>query len=145
MFDKNALQDAVAKHGNVARVVIAASDGSSPRETGAAMLVWRGGQSGTIGGGALEWQATQDACALLASGRSTRLDRVPLGPALGQCCGGAVALLTEVYDAAALASLPDDVVARPVDGRDMPLAVKRLLANARGMGTLPQAQLLQGW
>ena len=145
MFDKNALQDAVAKHGKVARVVIAASDGSSPRETGAAMLVWRGGQSGTIGGGALEWQATQDACALLASGRSTRLDRVPLGPALGQCCGGAVALLTEVYDAAALASLPDDVVARPVDGRDMPLAVKRLLANARGKGTVPHVQLLQGW
>ena len=145
MFDKNELQDAVAKHGKVARVVISAFDGSSPRETGAAMLVWRGGQSGTIGGGALEWQATQDARALLANGHRTRLDRVPLGPALGQCCGGAVTLLTEVYDVAALASLPEDVVARPVDGRDMPLAVKRLLANARGMGTLPQAQLLQGW
>ena len=145
MFDKNELQDAVANHGKVARVVIAAFDGSSPRETGAAMLVWRGGQSGTVGGGALEWQASQDARALLASGHSTRLDRVPLGPALGQCCGGAVTLLTEVYDTAALASLPEDVIARPVDGRDMPLAVKRLLANARGMGTLPQAQLLEGW
>lgn len=145
MFDRLALQASVTQHGHVARVVVAAFEGSSPRETGAAMLVWRGGQSGTIGGGALEWQATQDARALLANGHRTRLDRVPLGPALGQCCGGAVTLLTEVYDTAALASLPEDVVARPVDDRDMPLAVKRLLANARGMGTLPQAQLLQGW
>jgi xanthine dehydrogenase accessory factor len=109
------------------------------------MLVWANGQSGTIGGGALEWQAAKDARALLAGGKYTCLDRVPLGPALGQCCGGAVTLLTEVYDASTLASLPCDVVARPTDGRDMPLAVKRLLANARGMGTVPQAQLLQGW
>ena len=145
MFDLDALQTAVALHGRVARVVIAAFDGSSPRETGAAMLIWADGQSGTIGGGALEWQATQDARAMLATGRATQLARVPLGPALGQCCGGAVTLLTEVYDANAVSALPDDVIARAIDGRDMPLAVKRLLANARGMGAMPQPQLLQGW
>lgn len=145
MFDRDALLSAVARHGRVARVVIAAFDGSSPRETGAAMLVWADGQSGTIGGGALEWQALGRARAMLASDRRTRLDRVPLGPALGQCCGGAVTLLTEAYDANAVAALPDDVIARTMDGGDMPLAVKRLLSQARNTGMLPQAQMLQGW
>ena len=55
MFDLAGLQAAVASQGRVARVVIAAHEGSSPREVGAAMLVWAGGQSGTVGGGALEW------------------------------------------------------------------------------------------
>ena len=159
MFDRNALQDAVAKHGRVARVVIAAYDGSSPREVGAAMLVWEGGQSGTIGGGALEWQATGRARALLAhpGGEGTGvggglarsppsgLDRIPLGPALGQCCGGAVTLLTEVYDAKTVAALPGDIIARPVDGLAMPLAVKRILDGARGKGQMPAPQLMQGW
>ena len=39
MFDLTALAQALATHGRVARVVIAAHDGSSPREVGAAMLV----------------------------------------------------------------------------------------------------------
>ncbi|MCB1342020.1 MAG: xanthine dehydrogenase accessory protein XdhC, partial [Pseudooceanicola sp.] len=52
-FDLDALRAAVASHGRVARVVVAAVQGSAPREVGAAMLVWDGGQSGTIGGGAL--------------------------------------------------------------------------------------------
>ena len=53
MFDVSALKTAVACHGRVARVVIAAYSGSSPREVGAAMLVWADGQSGTVGGGAV--------------------------------------------------------------------------------------------
>ncbi|MFN4129047.1 MAG: xanthine dehydrogenase accessory protein XdhC [Paracoccaceae bacterium] len=144
MFDPGAVAAAVTAHGAVARVVIAAHDGSSPREAGAAMLVWQTGQSGTIGGGALEWAATAEARAMLATG-GHRLQRVPLGPALGQCCGGAVTLLTEVYDAGCLPVAEAGVVARSVNGRDMPLAVKRLLDQARGQGVMPGPQLLQGW
>jgi xanthine dehydrogenase accessory factor len=104
------------------------------------MLLWPGGQSGTIGGGTLEHQATQSALSLIPQG-GTRLDRIPLGPALGQCCGGAVTLVTEVYD-----GVPDGpVIARSVSGQPMPLAVKRLLAAARGQGDQPRTQLLQGW
>lgn len=143
MFDLVALQAAVRTHGRVARVVIAGFEGSAPREVGAAMLVWATGQSGTIGGGALEWQAGQKARALLPS-RTAQLARIPLGPALGQCCGGAVTLLTEVYGAEAL-HLEGPVIARPVDGSPMPLAVKRLIATARGQGILPAPHLLQGW
>lgn len=144
MFDLAGLCAAVAAYARVARVVIAGYDGSSPREVGAAMLVWADGQLGTVGGGALEWQAVGRARAMLAQGGS-RIDREALGPKLGQCCGGAVTLLTEVYTAEAAAGLDADLIARPVDGRPMPLAVKRLLAAARGQGVRPPPQLLQGW
>lgn len=140
MFDRAALRHALTRHPRVARVVVAAVEGSGPREVGAAMLLWPGGQSGTIGGGTLEHQATLSALALLPQG-GTRLDRIALGPALGQCCGGAVTLVTEVYDA-----VPDGpVIARPTAGQPMPLTVKRLLAAARGQGAQPATQLLQGW
>lgn len=132
----------MAIHGPVARVVIAAHDGSSPREVGAAMLVWRDGQQGTIGGGALEWEAMARARAMLDAG-GMRVDREALGPKLGQCCGGAVTVLTEVYDAVPVAEA--GMMARSVDGREMPLAVKRLLERARGEGVMPAPQLVQGW
>lgn len=143
MFDLAALQQAVASHGPVARVVIAGFKGSSPREVGASMLVWQGGQSGTIGGGALEWQATERARTLLSAG-GHRLDTDALGPALGQCCGGVVTLLTEVWHAGNLPDA-DTILARSLDGSAMPLAVRRLIDRARSQGATPEAQLLQGW
>ena len=140
-FELEILRDAVACHGQVTRVVIAALRGSSPRETGAAMLVWKDGQSGTIGGGALEFEAAQAARAG-ASGISQHA----LGPDLGQCCGGAVTLLSEVYDRASVAALDTAVIARAV-GADcpLPLSVKRLLAQARAQGIAPETQLRDGW
>ncbi len=140
-FDLEGLRAAVAAHGRVTRVVIAAIRGSSPREVGAAMLVWKDGQSGTIGGGALEFQAAEAA----RTGR-LGLSRHALGPELGQCCGGAVTLLTEVWDAARLEAIDGAVVARAVGGAaPAPLMVKRLLARARGQGVLPEAQLVGDW
>ena len=140
MFDLPALTAAVHQYGRVARVVIASHDGSAPRETGASMLVWASGQSGTIGGGALEYQATR---AARAQTQACTLARIPLGPALGQCCGGAVTLVTEVFTASTLPQGP--IVARSVDGSPMPLAVQRLMAQARGQGAQPVTQVLQGW
>lgn len=125
--------------GPVARVVVTEVQGSAPREVGASMLVWAGGQSGTIGGGALEYQACADARDLLASGGRKRVARVALGPNLGQCCGGAVGLLTEVYERA-----PAGILARPLgDASEMPLAVARLLAQTRHAVIAPQ--VVQGW
>ncbi len=137
MFDIGALQEAL-QFGRVARVVIAGFDGHSPREVGAAMLVWGAGQSGTIGGGALEFQAVARARAMLVAGGS-RWDREALGPSLGQCCGGVVTLLTEVYDA-----VPEGPVVARGPG-EMPLAVSRMLAAARGQGVMPAVGMVQGW
>jgi xanthine dehydrogenase accessory factor len=144
VFDLAALSAALAAHGRVARVVIAAHEGSSPREVGAAMLVWADGQSGTIGGGALEHAAATKARDLLAGGASPTLPevgRIALGPALGQCCGGAVTLWTERFDRVPEAL--DGVLARGPGA--MPLAVKRILAAARGQGLRPAPGLVQGW
>lgn len=146
-FDLAGLRDAVARHGRVARIVIAQVRGSAPREVGAAMLVWPGGQSGTIGGGTLEYQATESALAMLSSAAEARLSQHALGPDLGQCCGGSVQLLTEVYDPARLSGCEgQEVIARPVvAGAGMTLPVQRLLNEARGQGQSPAPQLVAGW
>lgn len=108
------------------------------------MLVWPGGQSGTIGGGALEFSAAK--AALDVQPGQPRLTRHALGPDLGQCCGGAVWLLSECYDQHALNALDDEVVARPVQETGAaPLSVKRILAAARSTGFAPPAQLIDGW
>jgi len=146
-FDIEALRAAVAAHGAVMRVAIAAVAGSSPRDPGAAMLVWPDGQSGTIGGGALEWQAAADARAMLTVGAPDRLARHALGPALGQCCGGAVTLALERWDAARVAALdPARPVLRRIEGAaPVPLALRRVLRDARGVGVPPPVLLAQGW
>ena len=142
-FDLEALRAAVKQHGQVMRVVIAATRGSSPREVGAAMLVWNNGQTGTIGGGALEFQAAR---AARRQSAPTALKTQALGPELGQCCGGAVTLLSETYDAASLTRLGGEVVARPVEANVTPsLRVRHLLAQVRGEGCTPAARLLDGW
>ena len=90
----------VASHGRCALVTVAEVRGSAPREPGARMAIAPdGGFRGTIGGGELEWQAIGAARdALSRDGVGATLDRLTLGPDLGQCCGGSVRLLTEVFD-----------------------------------------------
>ncbi|HQU66894.1 MAG TPA: xanthine dehydrogenase accessory protein XdhC [Albidovulum sp.] len=146
-FDRATMDRLIAAHGAVVRVVVAEVAGSAPREAGAAMLVWAGGQAGTIGGGALEYEAAARARGMLAGGAGDRLDRMALGPALNQCCGGAVTLLSEVWDKARLDGLAGPVVARPLPGsaREMPLALRRIVARARGEGVRPAARVVQGW
>lgn len=146
-FDRDQMARLTAAHGAVIRVVVAEVAGSAPREVGAAMVIWTDGQEGTIGGGALEYQAAADARAMLATGEPGRLTKMALGPALNQCCGGAVVLLSELWDAARCAGPEGPLLARPLPGKpaDMPLAVARVLARARGEGILPSARVLQGW
>ncbi|QPH52962.1 xanthine dehydrogenase accessory protein XdhC [Pontivivens ytuae] len=98
-FDLDGLRAALAANGAVVRVLVAAHRGSVPRETGIAMLVWADGQSGTIGGGALEFEAAATARAMLSEGRDVARRAVPLGPALRQCCGGHVELVFERFAA----------------------------------------------
>lgn len=81
------------------RVSVVSVQGSAPREAGAAMLVRVDGIEGSIGGGALEWEAMRIARAMLAEGVGHAEHRLPLGPALGQCCGGAVVLRFEAAEA----------------------------------------------
>ncbi|WP_210093036.1 xanthine dehydrogenase accessory protein XdhC [Ruegeria sp. HKCCSP346] len=141
-FDLEALREAVKTHGKVVRVVIAGIKGSSPREVGAAMLVWKDGQSGTIGGGTLEYQAAEAARSQTVA---TRLTHHTLGPDMGQCCGGAVSLFSEVYDLKKVETLDDTIIARSASGGAVPLSVKRVLAAARSQGIAPETRLIDGW
>ena len=86
------LRGCIASGEAAALVRVESARGSTPREAGAAMLVTAARTSGTVGGGRLEWEATTAARALLDGGQqAARLD-MPLGPELGQCCGGHVTL-----------------------------------------------------
>ncbi|MFL5256884.1 MAG: xanthine dehydrogenase accessory protein XdhC [Rhodopila sp.] len=78
-------------------VTVLAVKGSTPREAGAKMVVSVDGIFGTIGGGNLEHQCEATARALLAGDTEGPSQRnFPLGPELGQCCGGHVTVLFEV-------------------------------------------------
>ncbi|MCV6594417.1 MAG: xanthine dehydrogenase accessory protein XdhC [Silicimonas sp.] len=132
-----ALED-IQRLAPVARVVVAEAKGSVPRDAGTAMLVTAERVFGTIGGGTLEHEAIARARDVLSTGQD-RTDRVPLGPGVGQCCGGAVTLVTELWDDARLASI-EDVVARPVPGSSglRPRAVDHAIAAGK-------FALIDGW
>ena len=119
-------------------VVISRVEGSTPRELGAMMVVSQDGFWGSIGGGMLEHDALYQAKAVLNASPDDRpSDRrfwrdYPLGPSLGQCCGGFVSVLIEQinrsdqshwHDLAAKQSgfliLPDDAQ-NPVYWSDQP-------------------------
>jgi xanthine dehydrogenase accessory factor len=147
MIDLAQLSDAIQFHGPVVRVVVADIAGSVPREVGASMLVWPDGQTGTIGGGTLEYEAARAARKLLSSGTQKRLSRHPLGPELGQCCGGSVALVSEVFRAHDIEQLSETQhFSRRVSGNsDKPLAIQRQEALLRNQGQEIDALLQEGW
>lgn len=74
------------------RVTVVSTRGSAPRDRGTQMLVWSDRTHGTIGGGALEWEAMAIARDMLETDGPDRVAKLPLGPNLGQCCGGVVSL-----------------------------------------------------
>ena len=74
--------------------------GSSPRAQGTFMLVAATDLFCTIGGGALEYMVIEHARRLIANGQAEEAMDVPLGPEIGQCCGGHVAVGLSYADAA---------------------------------------------
>ena len=96
------MQNHICEDGVIAVITVIAADGSTPREVGARMAVTKAGELiGTIGGGALEYAAIADARhAITDPVPSARKRDWPLGPDLGQCCGGRVTTRTEVFQAA---------------------------------------------
>ncbi|WP_042260958.1 xanthine dehydrogenase accessory protein XdhC [Paraburkholderia heleia] len=100
------LQQLLAHGDDAVLVTVARVEGSAPREAGTKMIVTREAARHTIGGGHLEWKAIEIARQVLRDGMRTpharRLERLALGPSLGQCCGGAVVLAFERLDVADL-------------------------------------------
>jgi xanthine dehydrogenase accessory factor len=114
-------------------VEVIATRGSAPREAGTRMLVSARRVRGTIGGGHLEFKAIESARELLTgAGTEAVYQHYPLGPALGQCCGGAVTLR--------LARL------QPAHVADWPVSAPRFTLQLYGAGHVGRAivQLLAG-
>ena len=149
-FDRDALADAVAVHGTVARIVLVHVKGSAPRPAGTSMLVWPGGSSGTIGGGQLELQSMKTAAAMLQSGPTIKIARTALGPSLNQCCGGAVTVVTEVFDSQRLEELQSDfpgIYLRQVeaDAPALPATLRAKLRRANSADVPLSITLQDGW
>lgn len=91
--------------------------GSTPRDAGAWMLVSAGDRLGTIGGGQLEFRAIDHAHLMLADAVDADTLDIPLGPNIGQCCGGRVEIALRRLDdpgaMALLAQVEADFSGRP--------------------------------
>jgi len=102
-------------------VVITEDDGSSPRGKGAVMLAGTGGRiAGTIGGGALEKKAEEEARRLLSARSSgTREYRLRQNEDVGMACGGSVRVLFQLASAgeAAWAQVAEAALERMRAGR----------------------------
>ena len=112
------LEEFLSGPGPMARLRLSRVRGSSPREAGCEMYVSEGALHGTIGGGQLEHRAIAAARALLARGDLAEVLDLPLGPEIGQCCGGRVEVSIFRMGAtdrhAALARAAEEAAALPV-------------------------------
>lgn len=92
------IRDFLRANPEALKVEVAEAKGSTPRERGAWMLVSPSALFLTIGGGQLEYMAIDRARAMLASGKTADEIPIPLGPEIGQCCGGRVAISLKRLD-----------------------------------------------
>jgi len=152
-FWPDALASALERDSGAVLVTVADARGSTPRESGAAMVVTAAAMSGTIGGGHLEFEALRLAREALAEREAKPVAwvvRFPLAARLGQCCGGVATLAFQVVErggvpwlATARACLrtqaPFALVGRLGSGL---IAVSRLLVTADDVrGTLGDAAI----
>jgi len=102
--NRDDIRDFLNRRKHVVLVEVKSADGSTPREAGAWMLVAADRIFGTIGGGQLEYMAIDNARRSLKRGTTPEALTIPLGPEIGQCCGGRVKLeFTPVDRGAAMA------------------------------------------
>lgn len=131
-------------------VSVAALRGSTPREVGAFMLISDNATAGTIGGGNLEHQVTlrvQAAFADASELSKAEIVRFPLGPGLGQCCGGSVEVGFHLLDAdsqSELLAVLTDIADQPVsqNGRWLMLPVEDHGQSAVADQESPQSAML---
>ena len=87
----NKIQKVKNYKGEIIKAKIINSEGSVPRETGEYMLISKEEIYGTIGGGHLEFLIINKSKELLKNKiKKSETLNIPLGPGIGQCCGGYV-------------------------------------------------------
>ena len=100
MLNWNTIIEFASKQTEFILVTVGMVKGSSPRETGAKMLVTDHQVIGTIGGGNLEFFAIEHAKQCLISSAENEVSQhtTSLTPSYDQCCGGVVQLIFERID-----------------------------------------------
>lgn len=84
-----------------ALATVVAAAGSTPREPGTRMVITADGSMDTLGGGHFEEQVIEATQRWLAEGETgLRVEDFPLGGRSGQCCGGHVQVLIELFPGA---------------------------------------------
>lgn len=122
MLDPRATLQSALKRGPAVGVMVVETAGSTPRDTGAWMIVTTDAAIGSIGGGALEFAEIAQARALLdaleagrvAPGHRARRE-IMLGIDAEQCCGGVVTLEHVVFAQTHGGSSSDWTVSRDLD------------------------------
>jgi xanthine dehydrogenase accessory factor len=129
---------------DVIQVRLSRVQGSAPRGPGATMCVSERALCGTIGGGQLEYMAIDQARALLTRGGEHTEMHVPLGPEIGQCCGGRVTLsLNRMNTTDRAALLQEEHAARAADPHIYLYGAGHVgRALARALAPLPLRTLL---
>lgn len=91
-ISEHALRIFFKQNEQVVKLELTKVDGSSPRNVGTVMYVACKVIYGTIGGGQLEFLAIENARKMLNTSTMTCDMDIPLGPEIGQCCGGRVTI-----------------------------------------------------
>ncbi|WP_431324003.1 xanthine dehydrogenase accessory protein XdhC [Rhizobium sp. YTU87027] len=102
------LRDFLREERHCILVEVTGAVGSTPRDTDAWMLVSKRRAFLTIGGGQLEYMAIDQARRALRNSQPIAAMSIPLGPEIGQCCGGRVGLSF----AAVTPELADELIVR---------------------------------
>lgn len=117
MARREDIRDFLSRERACVLVEVASAAGSTPRDTDAWMLVSKDRTFATIGGGQLEFMAIDHARKLVQGAKADLRMAIPLGPEIGQCCGGHVALSFKKVDADTRATLiersDDEIAHRP--------------------------------
>ena len=84
----------------IIKAKLISTEGSVPRDTGTFMLITPKYLFGSIGGGQLEYSVIQKAKKFLNENEiiNNEIINIPLGPSIGQCCGGYAQVKITKYD-----------------------------------------------
>jgi xanthine dehydrogenase accessory factor len=95
---------------DVVLVEIIEAKGSTPRGVATWMLVSPDAYFGTIGGGQLEFMAIARAREMIVDKTDAAKLDIPLGPEIGQCCGGRVTVYLATLDEELRFAMPERIM-----------------------------------
>jgi xanthine dehydrogenase accessory factor len=105
MMRSGDLESFVAAHPLTIVAELTRVRGSSPRDAGTFMAIAADALVGTIGGGALEYMVIARERRAVREGEAPEGLDIPLGPEIGQCCGGRVEVTLRVMNPTIAAAL----------------------------------------